>query len=170
MFVHILALVLWTLLYKVTTEVEFSFNDAMYLQVDGVAKGLPLGPVFANIFVRFCEAKVDQQVVSFCITDLLMTPLWSMNSCNESRDFYILNGLHPVLRFTVEAETIEQIPFMYVLVLRHTDTLVRSVFQEADTYQLYTHWDSVGRNQQQILLIKSLSSSRAVWICFAVAL
>ena len=35
----------------VTTGVEFSFNDIMFQQVDGVAMGSPLGPVLANIFV-----------------------------------------------------------------------------------------------------------------------
>ena len=42
----------------VTTGVEFSFNDIMFRQVDGVAMGSPLGPVLANIFVGYCESQV----------------------------------------------------------------------------------------------------------------
>ena len=49
------------MLLKATTEVEFSFNDDMYRQVDGVAMGSPLGPVLANIFVGFCETKIAKE-------------------------------------------------------------------------------------------------------------
>ena len=48
------------LLLKATTEVEFSCDGVMYRQIDGVAMGSPLGPVLANIFVGFCESKVEQ--------------------------------------------------------------------------------------------------------------
>ena len=49
------------MLLKATTEVEFSFNEDMYRQVDGVAMGSPLGPVLANIFVGFCETKIAKE-------------------------------------------------------------------------------------------------------------
>ena len=40
----------------VTSGVEFSFDDVMFCQMDGVAMEGPLGPVLANIFVGFCES------------------------------------------------------------------------------------------------------------------
>ena len=43
------------LMKSATSGVEFSFNDIMYKQTDGVAMGSPLGPALANIFVRFYE-------------------------------------------------------------------------------------------------------------------
>ena len=39
---------------------EFSFDGVMYRHIDGVAMGSPLGLVLANIFVGFCESKVEQ--------------------------------------------------------------------------------------------------------------
>ena len=39
-----------------TSSVEFSFNNIMYRQIDGVAMASSLGPTQANIFVGFCEA------------------------------------------------------------------------------------------------------------------
>ena len=45
-----------------TSGVEFSFNDIIYKQTDGVAMGSPLGPVLANIFVRFYEEKLFSQI------------------------------------------------------------------------------------------------------------
>ena len=34
---------------------HFTFNDRIYQQIDGVAMGSPLGPLFANIFMSFHE-------------------------------------------------------------------------------------------------------------------
>ena len=38
---------------KATKSVEFSFNNVMYKQTDGVAMGSPLDPALANIFVGY---------------------------------------------------------------------------------------------------------------------
>ena len=42
----------------VMRSVEFSFNNIMYKQVDGLAMGSPLGHVLANIFVGYYEQKL----------------------------------------------------------------------------------------------------------------
>ena len=41
-----------------TEEVEFSFNNIMYRQVDGLAIGSPLEPTLANIFMGYLEYKI----------------------------------------------------------------------------------------------------------------
>ena len=41
-------------------NVEFTFNNVIYRQTDGVAMGIILGPVIANIFVSYYEAKPFQ--------------------------------------------------------------------------------------------------------------
>ena len=43
---------------RVISSVEFSFNDIMYRQIDGVAMGSPLGTALANIFVDYNETKL----------------------------------------------------------------------------------------------------------------
>ena len=44
-----------------TSSVEFSFNNTMYKQTDGVAMESPLGPALANIFVGYYEEKLFSQ-------------------------------------------------------------------------------------------------------------
>ena len=40
------------LLLLCTEKVQLTFNGKIYMQVDGVAMGSPLGPVLADIFKR----------------------------------------------------------------------------------------------------------------------
>ena len=49
------------LMKSVTSSVEFSFNDTIYKQTDGVAMGSPLNPALANIFVGYYEQKFFSQ-------------------------------------------------------------------------------------------------------------
>ena len=46
------------LMQLANSSVEFSFNNNMHRQIDGVAMGSPLGPALANIFVGYQEAKL----------------------------------------------------------------------------------------------------------------
>ena len=41
-----------------TKHVHFSFNNDIYVQIDGFAMGSPLGPVIANIFMVELESVV----------------------------------------------------------------------------------------------------------------
>ena len=45
-----------------TSSVEFSFNNCVYRQIDGVAMGSSLGPALANIFVGFYESKLFDKI------------------------------------------------------------------------------------------------------------
>ena len=45
-----------------TALVEFSFNNIMYRQIDGVSMGSPLGPALANIVVGYYESKLFNEI------------------------------------------------------------------------------------------------------------
>jgi len=50
-----------------TSSVEFSFNNTIYKQTDGIAMDSPLGPVLANIFVGYHEALFFDSTLKPCM-------------------------------------------------------------------------------------------------------
>ena len=83
--------------------------------------------------------------------------------------FRELNQLHPALKFTVDSETDNQLPFMDVGVRRQDGKFRRSVYRKPTFTGLYTRWESFGPTSQKIALIRSLTS-RAIKICSDTAL
>ena len=57
----ILRYVFVELMKSAAFSVEFSFNNTMYKETDGVAMGSPLGPALANIFDGYYEVKLFSQ-------------------------------------------------------------------------------------------------------------
>ena len=112
------------LIHKVTTGVEFSFNETMYQQIDGVAIGSPLGPVLANPFVGYQE----QRLKITSDADLLLyrryvddTFSYHTTHAHSEEMLTQLNALHPALRFTREHEVDNKLPFLDVMSERKYD-------------------------------------------------
>ena len=95
-----------TSMKSATSGVEFSFNDIMYKQTDGVAMGSPLGPALANIFVGFYEEKLFSQKSKPSTYFRYVDDTFAMFRNEEESDnfFKQLNCLHPSLKFTFEKE------------------------------------------------------------------
>ena len=47
-----------------TSDVQFSFNNTTYSQIDGAVMGSPLGPKLANIFVRYLKSNIAEDLSS----------------------------------------------------------------------------------------------------------
>ena len=56
-----------------TNEVELSFNEIMYKQIDGVAMGAQLDPDLANIFVGFYETNSLAKEINHICTIAMLT-------------------------------------------------------------------------------------------------
>ena len=67
--------------------VQFSFNNHMYKQLDGVGMGSPLGPALANIFVGFHESRLFDNIakpgVNFRYVDNSFVIFGSEQDCHD---------------------------------------------------------------------------------------
>ena len=132
------------LMQLATFSVEFSFNNNMHRQIDGVAMSSPLGPTLANIYVGYQEAKLfniaKRPLVYFRYVDDTFAVFNNEEDCNT---FFIdLNSLHPSLRFTYEKESNHSLPFLDVLVERHDSEFLISIYRKPIFTGQYLRWNS----------------------------
>ena len=99
-----------------TKSVEFSFNNHMHKQTVGVAMGSPLGPALAHIFVGYYENKL----FTFVEKPLLYTRYVDdtlaifRSEAKADKFFTALNLLYSDLKFTIEKEANQTLPFLDV--------------------------------------------------------
>ena len=89
-----------------TSGTEFSFNNRMFRQVDGVAMGSPLGPTLANIFMGHLESLYFQNghrpIAYYRYVDDCFVLFNNKTECDSM--FAAFNLLHPSINFTLEAK------------------------------------------------------------------
>ena len=89
------------LMKSASFSVQFSFNNAMYKQTDGVAMGSPLGPALTNIFVGYYEEKLFSQTQKPPTYFRYVDDTFVIFDHEAKADKFLtkLNCLHPFLKF-----------------------------------------------------------------------
>ena len=87
-----------------TKSIEFSFNNAMHKQTDGVAMGSPFGQALANIFVGCYKNKVFTSVEKPLLYTRWVDDAFAIFRSEAEADkfFTALNSLHSAQKFTME--------------------------------------------------------------------
>ena len=154
------------LMKSATSGVEFSFNDIMYKQTDGVAMGSPLGPALANIFVGFYEEKFFSQISEPSTYFRYVDDTFAIfRNEEESKNFFNqLSCLYPSLKFTFEKEKNNCLPFLDVNVERTVTGFEASVYRKPTFTGQYLHWESFSPTKQKTNLISTLVH-RGLTIC-----
>ena len=99
------------------------------------------------------ESKVEQARWLLTYNRFVDDTFAVFNNEEESHPFFFeLNELHPALKFTVNAETDNQLPFLDVRVRRQDGKFKRSVYRKPTFTSVYTRWESFGPTSQKIAL------------------
>ncbi|XP_068756921.1 uncharacterized protein [Montipora capricornis] len=134
--------VLKDLLPFATKKSHFIFDGQCYDQIDGVVMGSPLGPVLANIFMFHFEEKwlMNSRFCPFLWfrdVESTFTMFDSKDNANELLSF--LNSRHDSIKFTIEFEEDNKIPFLDILFKCCPDnTFSTSVYRKKTFTDLYT--------------------------------
>ena len=142
-----------------TQESHFQFNNDFFDQVDGVSMGSPLGPLFANIFMADFEEKHMENLKNLRFTSgsgTLMTCslFWSLNNKNKILEF--LNKQHANIKFTIEKEEKNSLPFLDNRVIRNIDKYITTIYHKKTFTGVHLNWRSLTARQYKIGLINCL--------------
>ena len=120
------------LMKSATSSVEFSFNNTMYKQTDGVAMGSPLGPALGSIFVGYYEEKLFSQTQKPPTYFRYVDDTFAISDHEAEADEFLtkLNCLHPSLNFTFKKEKEKCLPFLDVYVERTDVGFETSVYRK----------------------------------------
>jgi len=148
------------LLIVCTQESHFQFNNEFFDQIDGVSMGSPLGPLFANIFMADFEKKIMKELKSLGVNiwlryvDDIFATLKTPNNENIILDF--LNKQHANIKFTIEKEEKNSLPFLDTRVIRNVDKYVTTIYHKKTFTGVYLNWKSLTARKYKIGLINCL--------------
>lgn len=143
-----------------TKESHFQFNGVFYDQIDGVAMGSPLGPLFASVFMSNFERKHAKKLQKLGVriwlryVDDVFASLDNKNDATRILEY--LNQQHPNIRFTIEHEQDGKLPFLDTLVYRGQTTYHTTIYRKKTFTGVYLNWTSLTSKKYKIGLIYCL--------------
>ena len=139
----------------------FSFHGEIFEQTSGVAMGSPLSPIVANLFMEKFESKA---LDSFPLKPKFWVRFVDDTSVNwphgdiELKNFLNhLNSISKDIKFTMEMEENNCIPFLDILLIRNNDgSIGHKVFRKKAHTNNYLHADSHHHPAQKIGVLQTL--------------
>ena len=135
------------LLYSSVKDCHFIFNDSLYEQIDEIAMGSPLGPLFADIFLSSHEKSwhdnCPSNFKSSCYRRYVNDCFLLFRFPNHIPLFLnFLNRQLPTISFAFEIESNRPLPFLDIDITRHNGTVTTSVYRKPSFTGLFTNFHS----------------------------
>ena len=124
---------------------KFTFNDEYYQQTFGMAMGNPLSPLLSNLYMEFFEKKFiprlnGLQLIWFRYVDDILALLPVDFDVDNFLD--ILNSRVPSIKFTIEKESENCLPFLDVMIHREDFGFKYSIYRKPTNNLSYVHYFS----------------------------
>jgi hypothetical protein len=129
----------------VLTTCYFRNFDGLFVQTDGVAMGSSLGPVAASIFMAHFESMAlrESALIGICVPSLFLRFVddiliyWKHSENDFSHFIRFINELRPTIRFSVERQVNNKLPFLDVLICYQAEGLSFDVYRKPTHTDLY---------------------------------
>ncbi|XP_044738897.1 uncharacterized protein LOC123300392 [Chrysoperla carnea] len=127
-------------------QTYFQFNEKFYKQVHGTSMGNPLSPFLANIFMSRLERNLKQAAEYFpqhwyrYVDDIFTIIDTKKTSVHDFLEF--LNKAEPSIKFTVEEEQDEKLPFLDLEISRDSDKLAFNIYRKPTNVDRFIPKDS----------------------------
>ena len=146
---------------------KFSFNGKFYQQVFGMSMGNPLSPLLSNIYMEFFESRLippiwSSQIIWYRYVDDILAIIKISFDLNGF--LAIINSLVPSIKFTIEEERDNKIPFLDVLIIRYPNMFKFSIYRKPTNNLSYVHFYS-GHSRRVKSSVFSSMYLRALRIC-----
>ncbi|XP_055714989.1 uncharacterized protein LOC129809198 [Phlebotomus papatasi] len=112
------------------TSGYFLYKGGSYVQLDGVAMGSPISPIVADIVMQRaleCILNSSSLRISFIkkyVDDLLV----AIHSEDVQNVLEVFNGFHPKIKFTLEEEVENKLPYLDMVLHRNQDGSIKTVW------------------------------------------
>ena len=150
-----------------TCGVAFSFDNTMYQQLEGCGMGNVLSPILSNIYVGFLENQMFNSPKAHHppFYKRYVDDTFALFACKEDSMVFLneLNALSS-LEFTMEEENENQLPFLDVMIKRHSERFTTTVYRKPTFSGTYQKWNSFSPKSRKINLL-GLIVHRALNIC-----
>ena len=148
---------------------HFVFNGQLYDQIDGVAMGSPLGPSLANLFMCALEQKfLDECPLQFkpVLYRRYVDDTLCLFENEQQADLFLkhINSYHGNIKFAVEKETNNTLPFLDILIHKDATKFSTSLYRKPTFTGLYTDFSMLSPHKYKVNLI-SVLIFRAFKIC-----
>jgi len=159
----------------------FIFNGEYFVQIDGIAMGSPLAPVLADIFLNHVfdnritreghfNIEFDNFELSY-FTRYVDDIFVGLESEEQALRFQrYLNDIHPNLKFKIETESLNKIPFLDLWIHKTDDGIQVSVYRKPTHSGVYTHYLSFVpfKHKRQVIfsLVDRAYKLCSTWLLF----